>query len=204
AAHCEGLYSCLDYYQAVDDPFSQKLLAQYDALYPGEAKFTGGSACSGLYRGLRLWAAAVSEVGSLDQADVVAALDRAAIAEGPAGRAQLRLGSGGAADHAAGRTQVAAAGGAAGRSLRRLIQPTRPGRATKRVVAAPAGALQAVRVRDIRRSRGLRCHAGAHHPEVGRRLVREYLDVEAIRGCAVQDEQLPPAVRLRLADEGRV
>ena len=59
AAHVEGLYSCLDYYQAVTDPFSQKLLAQYDALYPGDAKFTGGSACSGLYRGLRLWAAAV-------------------------------------------------------------------------------------------------------------------------------------------------
>ena len=54
AAHVEGLYSCLDYYQAVDDPFSRKLLAQYDALYPGDAKFTGGSACSGLYRGLRL------------------------------------------------------------------------------------------------------------------------------------------------------
>ena len=86
AAHCEGLYSCLDYYQAVEDPFSRKLLAQYDALYPGEAKFTGGSACSGLYRGLRLWAAAVSEVGSHDQADVIAALDRAEIAEGLAGR----------------------------------------------------------------------------------------------------------------------
>ena len=89
AAHCEGLYSCLDYYQAVEDPFSQKLLAQYDALYPGEAKFTGGSACSGLYRGLRVWAAAVSEVGSLDQADVIAALDRAEIAEGPGGPAAM-------------------------------------------------------------------------------------------------------------------
>ena len=44
AAHVEGLYSCLDYYQAVSDPFSQKLLAQYDALYPGDAKFTGGGA----------------------------------------------------------------------------------------------------------------------------------------------------------------
>ena len=60
AAHVEGLYSCLDYYQAVDEPFSRKLLAQYDALYPGDAKFTGGSGCSGLYRGLRLWAAAVT------------------------------------------------------------------------------------------------------------------------------------------------
>ena len=48
-------------------PVQPKLLAQYDALYPGDAKFTGGSACSGLYRGLRLWAAAVTEAGSLTQ-----------------------------------------------------------------------------------------------------------------------------------------
>jgi urea transport system substrate-binding protein len=89
AAHVEGLYSCLDYYQAVSDPFSQKLLAQYDALYPGDAKFTGGSGCSGLYRGLRLWAAAVAEAGSLVQEDVIAALDHAAIAEGPGGPAAV-------------------------------------------------------------------------------------------------------------------
>ena len=89
AEHVEGLYGCLDYYQAVDDPFSQKLLAQYEALYPGAATFTGGSACSGLYRGIRLWAAAVTEAGSLDQADVIEALDHAEIADGPGGPAQM-------------------------------------------------------------------------------------------------------------------
>ena len=89
AAHVEGLYSCLDYYQAVSDPFSQKLLAQYDALYPGDATFTGGAACSGLYRGLRLWASAVTEAGSLVQDDVIAALDHASIAEGPGGPAAM-------------------------------------------------------------------------------------------------------------------
>src|SRR5438876_144065 len=89
AAHVEGLYSCLDYYQAIDDPFSQKLLAQYDALYPGGSKFTGGSGCSGLYRGLRLWAAAVTEAGSLDQGDVIAALDHARLDEGPGGPAAM-------------------------------------------------------------------------------------------------------------------
>ena len=89
AAHVEGLYSCLDYYQTVDDPFSQRLLAQYDALYPDAPKFTGGSGCSGLYRGLRLWAAAVTEAGSLDQDDVIAALDHARIAEGPGGPAAM-------------------------------------------------------------------------------------------------------------------
>jgi len=89
ATHVEGLYGCLDYYQDVNDLFSQKLLAQYDALYPGDAKFTGGSGCSGVYRGLRLWAAAVTEAGSLEQEDVIAALDHAQIAEGPGGPAAM-------------------------------------------------------------------------------------------------------------------
>ncbi|HXY17335.1 MAG TPA: substrate-binding protein [Gaiellaceae bacterium] len=92
AALADGLYSCLDYYQTVDDEFSQKLLAQYDALYPGSQKFTGGSGCSGLYRGLRLWAAAVEEAGSLSQDDVIAALDRAEIADGPGGPAAMAPG----------------------------------------------------------------------------------------------------------------
>lgn len=85
----EGLYGCLDYYEEVADPFSQKLLAQYDALYPGHAKFTGGSACSGLYRGLRLWASAVTAAGTLDQARVINALDHSRIAEGPGGPAEM-------------------------------------------------------------------------------------------------------------------
>jgi branched-chain amino acid transport system substrate-binding protein len=89
AAHVEGLYSCLDYYETVGDGFSRKLLAQYDALYPGTAKFTGGGACSGLYRGLRLWTAAVTEAGSLTQTDVIAALDHAQISEGPGGPAAM-------------------------------------------------------------------------------------------------------------------
>ena len=87
--HVEGLYSCLDYYQNVSDPFSQKLLDRYNKLYPGEAQFTGGSACSGLYRGLMLWEAAVKEAGSLKQDDVIKALDHAKIAEGPGGPAEM-------------------------------------------------------------------------------------------------------------------
>jgi branched-chain amino acid transport system substrate-binding protein len=89
AAHVDGVYSCLDYYQAVSDPFSQRLLAQYDALYPGDAKFSGGSGSSGLYRGMHLWAAAVAKAGSLTQDDVIAALDHAQIAEGPGGPAAM-------------------------------------------------------------------------------------------------------------------
>ena len=89
AEHVEGLYSCLDYYQDVGDPFSKELLGRYDELFPGSAKFTAGSACSGMYRGLKLWEAAVNEAGSLEQEDVIEALDHAKITEGPGGPAEM-------------------------------------------------------------------------------------------------------------------
>lgn len=89
AAHVEGLYSCLDFYQNVSDPFTRDLLSQYDKLYPGSAKFTAGSACSGMYRGLKLWEAAVKEAASLTQEDVIKALDHAKIAAGPGGLAEM-------------------------------------------------------------------------------------------------------------------
>jgi len=89
AAHVDGIYSCLDYYQDSSDPFSQALLERYDKLYPGSAKFTAGSASTGMYRGLKLWEAAVKEAGSLKQEDVIKALDHAKIAEGPGGPAAM-------------------------------------------------------------------------------------------------------------------
>ena len=89
AEYVEGLYSCLDYYRNVSDPFSKELLNQYGKLFPGKAKFTAGSACTGLYRGLRLWEAAVKEAGSLKQEDVIKALEHAKIAAGPGGPAEM-------------------------------------------------------------------------------------------------------------------
>jgi ABC-type branched-subunit amino acid transport system substrate-binding protein len=89
AEHVEGLYSCLDYYQAVGDSFSRALIDRYDRLNPGTAKFTAGSACTGLYRGLKLWEAAVREAGSLEQVNVIKALEHAQIAEGPGGPAAM-------------------------------------------------------------------------------------------------------------------
>jgi len=133
AAHTDGLYSCLDYYQTVDDPFSRKLLAQYDALYPGHAKFTGGSACSGLYRGLRMWAAAVTEAGSLDQTAVIAALDHARIAEGPGGPAAMVPGQ----HHA--RMHMYIAQARAGRF--EIVEPLGAIDPHERLVAAPSLAL---------------------------------------------------------------
>jgi branched-chain amino acid transport system substrate-binding protein len=89
AAHVEGLHSCLDYYQKAGDPFGKALLDRYNKLFPGDAKFTAGGACSGLYRGIKLWEVAVKEAGSLKQDDVIKALDHAKIAEGPGGPAEM-------------------------------------------------------------------------------------------------------------------
>jgi branched-chain amino acid transport system substrate-binding protein len=89
AEHVEGLYSCLDYYQGVSDPFSKTLISEYDERFPGSAKFTAGSACSGMYRGLKLWQSAVTEAGSLNQDAVIKALDHARIADGPGGSAEM-------------------------------------------------------------------------------------------------------------------
>jgi ABC-type branched-subunit amino acid transport system substrate-binding protein len=87
----EGLASCLDYFRAVDasDPFSAKLQAEYEKEFPGNILFCAGSAATGMYRGLKLWEAAVKEAGKLDRDGVAAALDHAKIAEGPGGPAEM-------------------------------------------------------------------------------------------------------------------
>lgn len=89
AEHVEGLYSCLDYYRDVKDPFSRELLDRYNKRYPDGAMFTGGGACSGMHRGMRLWETAVREAGSLEQSAVIEALDHAKVAVGPGGPAEM-------------------------------------------------------------------------------------------------------------------
>src|SRR5947209_10995897 len=87
--HVEGMYGCIDYYQSLSDRFSRELLGRYNARFPDGPQFSAGSGATGMYRGLKLWEAAVAEAGSLDQAAVVAALDHAHIDEGPGGPAEM-------------------------------------------------------------------------------------------------------------------
>jgi len=89
AEHVEGLYSCLDFYQSVDDPFSRELLRDYKRRFPGSAVLTAGSGCSGHYKALKLWEAAVIEAGTLEQPAVIAALDHASIDQAPGGPAYM-------------------------------------------------------------------------------------------------------------------
>ncbi len=87
----EGLASCLDYFRAVTklDPGSAKIQSEYDKAFPGKIVFAAGSAATGMYRGLRLWEAAVKEAGKVDRDAVAAALDHAKVAEGPGGPAEM-------------------------------------------------------------------------------------------------------------------
>jgi ABC-type branched-subunit amino acid transport system substrate-binding protein len=85
----EGLASCLDYFRAVNDPFSAQLQAQYDKLYPGTVLFTAGSAATGMYRGIKLWEVAVTKARKVDRESVAAALDSARIEQGPGGPAAM-------------------------------------------------------------------------------------------------------------------
>jgi ABC-type branched-subunit amino acid transport system substrate-binding protein len=87
----EGLASCLDYFRAVihDDPASARIQAEYDKQFPGKILLSAGSGATGMYRGLKLWEAAVKEAGNLDRDAVAAALDHAKISEGPGGPAEM-------------------------------------------------------------------------------------------------------------------
>ena len=88
AEQVEGLYGCLDYYQNVSDPFSKALLARYNERFPAR-QVHRRQRVLGHLPGIKLWEAAVNEAGSLQQDDVIAALDHARIAEGPGGPAEM-------------------------------------------------------------------------------------------------------------------
>ncbi len=91
AQEMEGLVSCLDYFQAVDDPFSKVLQESCAKRFPGtKYLFTAGSASTGMYRGIKLYEAAVKATGGkLGREDVAAAMDNAVLTEGPGGGAQM-------------------------------------------------------------------------------------------------------------------
>ena len=89
AEQVEGLYSCLDWYEELTDPQSKELLRRYNEQFPGSAVLTSGSGCTGHYRAIKLWEAAVREAGTVERDAVVRALDHARIAEGPGGPAEM-------------------------------------------------------------------------------------------------------------------
>ena len=89
AHEIEGLASCLDYFKAVNDPFGNQLQAEYGKLFGDKNPFTAGSGATGMYRGIKLWEAAVKEAKSVKREPVAAALDHAKISDGPGGGCEM-------------------------------------------------------------------------------------------------------------------
>ena len=88
----EGLASCLDYYRAAAtlDPGSAKIQAEYDAMFPNtKYLLAAGSAATGMYRGMVLWAEAVKRAGKVERDAVAQALDDAKIQQAPGGPAEM-------------------------------------------------------------------------------------------------------------------
>jgi ABC-type branched-subunit amino acid transport system substrate-binding protein len=91
AHEADGLYSCLDYYQTVDDPFSSDLQARYSKKFPDTKYiFSAGSGATGIYRGVKFYEAAVKATnGDLKREAVSSALDKAKLPQGPGGGAEM-------------------------------------------------------------------------------------------------------------------
>lgn len=87
----EGLATCLDYFQSIDDPFSKELLAKYNARWPGsQYRFVAGSAATGMWRGIKLYEQAVIATnGDTDREAVGKAMDTAKIEQGPGGGSEM-------------------------------------------------------------------------------------------------------------------
>ncbi|MEM7742429.1 MAG: substrate-binding protein [Pseudomonadota bacterium] len=92
----EGVYSCLDMFSTVEDPFTQKLIADYNAMFPDtKYLFAAGAAATGMYRGVKLYEQAVIATnGDLARDATSAAIDSAEIAEGPGGPSKMIPGTG--------------------------------------------------------------------------------------------------------------
>ncbi|MBI1396250.1 MAG: transporter substrate-binding protein [Betaproteobacteria bacterium] len=89
AHEIEGLASCLDYFKAVNDPFGNQVQDKYTRLYGTKNPLTAGSAATGMWRGLNLWAEAVKGAKSVRRDAVSEALDHARLADGLGGPCEV-------------------------------------------------------------------------------------------------------------------
>jgi ABC-type branched-subunit amino acid transport system substrate-binding protein len=88
----EGLPACLDFFQALTDPYDTALVKRYKSSFHDGTYFSANGAV-GTFRGLKMWAQAANEADSLDAHDVAKALDHQELKEGPGGPAKMVPGS---------------------------------------------------------------------------------------------------------------
>ncbi|MBZ9772470.1 ABC transporter substrate-binding protein [Mesorhizobium sp. CO1-1-8] len=87
----EGVYNALDFFHTVDDPYSQQLIKEYNAMFPGSPYlFTAGVSATGSYRGLKFYEQAVLKTnGDLAFEAITEAYSTATLEKGPGGGAKM-------------------------------------------------------------------------------------------------------------------
>jgi ABC-type branched-subunit amino acid transport system substrate-binding protein len=87
----EGLASCQDYFQTIDDPFSKTLLERYKQRYPewAKAQLAAASGTTGIYRGIKLWEQAANAAKTTARDAVQKELDKAKLSEGLGGPCEM-------------------------------------------------------------------------------------------------------------------
>lgn len=84
-----GMYSALDYYEALDDEATVAIRDAYVEEYGEEPPISAAGGASGAYRGVMLWADAVETAGSLDRDAVEEAMHTASTDRAPGGPAEM-------------------------------------------------------------------------------------------------------------------
>lgn len=91
----EGLASCQDYFQTIDDAFSKTFLERFKQRYPdwAKAQLAAASGTTGIYRGIKLWEQAVVAAKTTEREAVRKELDKAKLSEGLGGPCEMVPGS---------------------------------------------------------------------------------------------------------------
>lgn len=87
----EGVYSALDFFHTVDDPYSQQLLTEYNEMFPNSPYlFTAGVSSTGSWRGLKFFEQAVIKTnGDLSIEALSPAYATASLDKGPGGPSKI-------------------------------------------------------------------------------------------------------------------
>ena len=92
-ADLEGTVSCLDYFPTLADPVGARVNAAMLASSGNKFGLTAGSGSTGMYRAVKLWAAAVAKAGSINAGQLENGISSVGTLQGPGGEFSVAPGT---------------------------------------------------------------------------------------------------------------
>ncbi len=89
----QGMYSALDYYEALTDDATIGIQERYETEYGTEYPIAAAGGATGAYRGVQMWAAAVEAAGDVSPEAVDEAMDTISTDVAPGGGAEMVAGT---------------------------------------------------------------------------------------------------------------